>query len=154
MSNKLPLDTLTELARTKTDDAARRLGVLQNAHVSASQKLDLLQHYHKDYSDQLQALMCKGLPSTQWRNYQAFLSTLDGAIEQQRAVTAQASSRLNHGRSDWQHHQRRLTAFDTLADRVRRQSLMAQAKREQRDSDERSARKYFDRVTVTGHQDL
>lgn len=151
MPHKLPLDTLTELARTKTDDAARRLGVLQNAHLSASQKLDLLQHYHKDYSDQLQTLMCKGLPSAQWRNYQTFLSTLDGAIEQQRAVTAQADSRLDHGRSDWQHHQRRLTAFDTLAERVRRQALMAQAKREQRDSDERSARKYFDRMTVNGH---
>ncbi len=146
MSHKLPLATLTELAHTKTDAAARRLGVLQSAHLSASQKLDLLLHYHKDYSDQLQALMCKGLPAAQWRNYQAFLSTLDGAIEQQRAVTAQADSRLDHGRSDWQHHKRRLTAFDTLAERERRQALMDQAQREQRDSDERSARKFFDRV--------
>lgn len=151
MSHKLPLDTLTELAHTKTDDAARRLSALQNAQLSASQKLDLLLHYHQDYSDQLQAMMCKGLPAAQWRNYQAFLSTLDGAIEQQRAVTAQADSRLDHGRSDWQHHKRRLTAFDTLAGRVRQQALMAQAKREQRDSDERSARKFFDRMTVDGH---
>ena len=59
---------------------------------------------------------------------------------------AQADSRLDHGRSDWQHHKRRLNSFDTLAERVRRQDMLAQAKREQRDSDERAARKFFDRA--------
>ena len=146
MAGKLPLDTLTDLARTQTDDAARRLGALQTAQLSANQKLDLLLQYRQDYYDQLHALMNKGLPTAQWRNFQAFLGTLDGAIEQQRAIVAQAASRLDHGRTDWQQHKRRLNSFDTLAERVRRQDLLAQAKREQRDSDERSARKFFDRA--------
>jgi flagellar FliJ protein len=147
MPQRLPLDTLTDLARTQTDDAARRLGVLQSAQITAGQKLDLLLQYRQDYYDQLHALMNKGLPTAQWRNYQAFLGTLDGAIEQQRAIVAQAANRLDHGRVDWQHHKRRLNSFDTLAERVRRQEVLAQAKREQRDSDERSARKFFDRAT-------
>mgnify|MGYP001545876265 FL=1 len=146
MTQKLPLDTLSGLARTQTDDAARRLGVLQTAQISASQKLALLLQYRHDYLDQLQALMENGLPTSQWRNYQSFLGTLDGAIEQQRAIVAQAASRLDHGRTDWQHHWRRLNSFDTLAERLRRQELADQARREQRDSDERSARKVFDRT--------
>ena len=146
MARKLPLDTLTDLARTQTDDAARRLGALQSAQLSSSQKLDLLLQYRQDYYDQLHALMNTGLPTAKWRNYQAFLGTLDGAIDQQRAIVAQAASRLDHGRVDWQHHKRRLNSFDTLAERVRRQEILAQAKREQRDSDERSARKFFDRA--------
>ena len=146
MARKLPLDTLTDLARTQTDDAARRLGALQNARLGAGQKLALLLQYRQDYDDQLHQLMNKGLPTAQWRNFQAFLGTLDGAIEQQRAIVAQADSRLDHGRSDWQHHKRRLNSFDTLAERVRRQDMLAQAKREQRDSDERAARKFFDRA--------
>lgn len=146
MAQKLPLDTLTDLARTQTDDAARRLGALQSAQLSSSQKLDLLLQYRQDYYDQLHVLMNTGLPTAKWRNYQAFLGTLDGAIEQQRAIVAQAASRLDHGRADWQHHKRRLNSFDTLAERVRRQEMLAQAKREQRDSDERSARKCFDRA--------
>jgi flagellar FliJ protein len=147
MTRKLPLDTLSELAHTQTDDAARRLGVLQTAQIGANQKLALLLQYRQDYLDQLQALMESGLPSSQWRNYRSFLGTLDGAIEQQRAIVAQAASRLDLGRTDWQHHKRRLNSFDTLADRLRRQELAAQARREQRDSDERSARKFFDRAT-------
>jgi flagellar FliJ protein len=146
MPQKLPLDMLTDLARTQTDDAARRLGALQSAQLSSSQKLDLLLQYRQDYYDQLHALMNTGLPTARWRNYQAFLGTLDGAIEQQRAIVAQAATRLDHGRVDWQHHKRRLNSFDTLAERVRRQEMLAQAKREQRDSDERSARKFFDRA--------
>jgi flagellar FliJ protein len=146
MSQRLPLDTLTDLERTQTDDAARRLGTLQTAQITADQKLALLQQYRRDYYDQLQALMLKGLPTSRWRNYQNFLATLDGAIDQQRAIAAQAASRVDHGRVDWQDHKRRLNSFDTLAERVRRQELLAEAKNEQRDSDERSARQFFDRA--------
>jgi flagellar FliJ protein len=147
MPQKLPLDTLTELARIRTDDAARRLGQLQTATLGAHQKLDLLVQYRKDYHDQLDALMRHGLPAAQWRNYRAFLTTLDGAIDQQRAVAAQADNRLDHGRTDWQHQKRKLNSFDTLSDRVRQQEMLVQAKREQRDSDERASRKFFDRAT-------
>ncbi|QNK68897.1 flagellar export protein FliJ [Variovorax sp. PAMC26660] len=147
MSSKLPLDMLIDLAKNQTDDAARRLGALQSAHLSARQKLDLLLQYRQDYHDQLDALMRGGLPSSQWRNYRNFLGTLDGAIEQQRAIATQTETRLDRGRTDWQQEKRRLNSFDTLAERVRMQELMVQAKREQRDSDERSARKFFDRAS-------
>ncbi|SEA42249.1 flagellar export protein FliJ [Variovorax sp. YR216] len=146
MPQRLPLEMLTDLARTQTDESAKRLGLLQNAQLSASQKLEMLMKYRQDYVEQLQALMSEGLATAKLRNYQAFLATLDGAIEQQRAIVAQALTRLDHGRDDWRNNKRRLNSFDTLAERVRRQELMAQAKREQRESDERAARKFFDRA--------
>jgi len=146
MAQRLPLEMLTDLARTQTDESAKRLGLLQNAQLSASQKLEMLMKYRQDYVEQLQALMSEGLATAKLRNYQAFLVTLDGAIEQQRAIVAQAMTRLDHGRDDWRNNKRRLSSFDTLAERVRRQELMAQAKREQRESDERAARKFFDRA--------
>jgi flagellar FliJ protein len=148
MARKLPLETLTELARNRTDDAARRLGALQSAQLGVDQKLELLLQYRQDYHQQLDALMSQGLPTALWRNFQAFLATLDGAIAQQRAIAAQAATRLQLGRVDWQQQKRRLNSFDTLAERVRRQEMLTQAKREQRDSDERSARKFFDRAAA------
>ena len=148
MPQKLPLDTLIELARGKTDDAARRLGALQSAQLDAKQKLTLLIQYRQDYLAQLQAQMQQGVSTSQWFNYQDFLATLDGAISQQRALAQQADVRLQHGRSEWQQHKRRLNSFDTLAERAERQAQMVQAKREQRDSDERSARQFFVRTTA------
>lgn len=148
MSQKLPLDTLIELARTKTDEATRRLGQLQNAQTSASAKLDMLEQYRQDYLAQFSQQMQGGLPASQVRNFQNFISTLDSAIDQQRALTQQASTRLGHGRIDWQSSKRRLSSFGTLADRVRQFELAVAGKKEQRDSDERSARQFFLRATA------
>ena len=148
MSAQLPLDTLTELARSRSDDAARRLAGLLQAQSSASQKLELLLQYREDYSEQLHARMLAGsMPLSQWRNYQDFLDRLDAGIEQQRAVAAQADSRLDDGRSNWRHQRQRLNAYDTLGERIQRQEQAALARREQRDTDERAARKFFDRTS-------
>ena len=143
MPQKLPLDLLIELARDKTDDSARRLGALQSAQLSARQKLEILTQYRHDYHAQLQKLMQQGVSNSQWLNYQDFLATLDGAISQQRAAAQQAALRLEHGRSEWHQNKRRLNSFDTLAERAQRQAQQVQAKREQRDSDERAARQFF-----------
>ena len=148
MSNKLPLAMLIELAQSKTDAATRRLGQLQNAHTSAAEKLQLLLQYRQEYLDQLQSQMRDGVASAQLRNFQHFIGTLDDAIEQQRALTSQADTRLAHGRGDWQHTKRRLNSFDTLADRVRQQEIIALNKREQRDSDERTARQFYLRAST------
>lgn len=143
MTHKLPLATLIELAQSKTDEATRRLGQLQNAHTSAAEKLDMLLQYRQEYIDQMNLQMRDGLPSAHLRNFQNFIGTLDKAIEQQRMLALQADTRLAHGRTDWQLSKRRLSSFDTLADRVRQQDLLAMNKRDQRDSDERSARQFY-----------
>nr|MDP2189890.1 flagellar export protein FliJ [Rhodoferax sp.] len=148
MSNKLPLAMLIELAQSKTDAATRRLGQLQNAHTSAAEKLELLLQYRQEYLDQLQSQMRDGVAAAQLRNFQHFIGTLDDAIEQQRALTSQADTRLVHGRGDWQQTKRSLNSFDTLADRVRQQEITALNKREQRDSDERTVRQFYLRAST------
>ena len=148
MPEKLPLATLIELAQNKTDEATRRLGQLQSAQTSASAKLDMLVQYRQEYLEQFNGQMQGGLAASQVRNFQNFIGTLDSAIEQQRALTLQASTRLGHGRTDWQSNKRRLTSFGTLADRVRQQQLVVAGKKEQRESDERSARQFFLRATA------
>lgn len=137
-----------ELARTKTDDATRRLGQLQNAQTNASAKLDMLVQYRQEYRAQFNGQMEGGLTASQVCNFQNFIGTLDDAIEQQRAVTLQANTRLGQGRTDWQINKRRLSSFGTLADRLRQFDIGVAHKKEQRESDERSARQFFQRITA------
>ena len=151
MSQKLPLAMLIELAQTKTDQATRRLGQLQNTHTDAVEKLDMLQQYRQEYLEQMNGQMRDGVAAASVRNFQHFIGTLDGAIEQQRALTVQADTRLGHGRSDWQDSKRRLSSFDTLADRVRQQEMIIVNRKEQRDSDERSARQFYLHATASAH---
>lgn len=149
MSNTLPLAMLIELAQNKTDKATQRLGQLQGALTSASEKLDMLLQYRQEYCEQLQAQMREGVASSRWCNFQNFIGTLDGAIEQQRALNDQAKVKLVHGRTDWQDQKRRLSSFDTLSDRVRQQELIKLNRREQRDSDEHTSRQFQLRSTDT-----
>lgn len=140
MPSQLPIATLSELARSRTDEAARKLAGLRDANLSAAGKLELLLQYRQEYARQLQSLLAQGATTAQWRNYQEFLQALDAGIEHQRAAAAQAEARLDRGRLDWQHQRRRLNAYETLADRIRRQEALAQGRRDQRASDEQAAR--------------
>jgi flagellar FliJ protein len=93
--------------------------------------------------------MAQGVAASRWQNFQNFIGTLDGAIEQQRALSEQAKVKLLHGRTDWQNQKRRLSSFDTLADRVRQQELVTLNRREQRDSDEHTSRQFRLRSTAS-----
>ncbi len=139
MNRKLPLDTLIELAGERTDQAARRLAELLRAQTGARERLSLLVQYRDEYVAQLQERMRGGLPSSRLANFQLFVGTLDGAIEQQGQLARQADARLAEGRGDWQASKRRLGAFDTLAARARRHEALAAGRQEQREGDERSA---------------
>ncbi len=140
MPPKLPLGTLTDLARSRTEEAVRKLAALRTANIGASRKLELLLQYRRDYGEQLQAMMLQGLDCAQLRNYQDFLGALDAGVEEQRIAASQAEARLDRGRSDWQQQHRRLNAFETLAERLRRQATITQGRREQRANDEQAAR--------------
>ena len=121
---------------------------LQATRPSAAEKLALLLQYRQEYLDQLQSQMRDGVAAAQLRNFQHFIGTLDDAIEQQRALTLQADTRLVQGRGDWQQTKRSLNSFDTLADRVRQQETAALNKREQRDSDEHTTRQFYQRTST------
>jgi flagellar FliJ protein len=149
MSKTLPLAMLIELAQNKTDKATQRLGQLQGALTSAAETLEMLLQYRQEYYEQLQAQMAQGVAASRWQNFQNFIGTLDGAIEQQRALSEQAKVKLLHGRTDWQNQKRRLSSFDTLADRVRQQELVTLNRREQRDSDEHTSRQFQLRSTAS-----
>lgn len=135
-----PFSTLIELARNQTDEASRRLGRLQRAQLGAREQLALLERYRGEYLAQLDERMAQGLATDELRNFQQFIDTLDAAIEQQRRHAEQATQHLDHGRLAWQQSARKLGAYDTLADRLRRHALLALGRREQRDTDERAAR--------------
>ncbi len=148
MNRKLPLDTLIELASERCDRAALRLAELLKAQTGARERLSLLLQYRDEYVAQFHERMRGGLTCSQMRNYQLFVATLDGAIEQQRQLAREAAARLAEGRGDWQASKRRLGAFDTLAARARRNDAIAAGRQEQREGDERSIARLHLRSTA------
>lgn len=140
MPSQLPLDTLIELAKDHTDQAARRLGSLQAARNNAERQLTMLHDYRADYLQRLQNAMMTGMSAADCHNYQRFIATLDDAIEQQRAVLEQAATHLEEGKEQWREERRKLNSFDALAQRRQQSQAREDARREQRLNDEYSAR--------------
>lgn len=140
MPSHLPLDTLINLAKEGADEAARILGQLQAERAQAQKQLEMLQDYRHDYLKRLQQSMQSGMSAADCHNYQRFISTLDDAIVQQINVLRTVEDNLVRGRLHWQQQQRKLNAFDALAERQARAVRQAKERREQRTSDEYSAR--------------
>ncbi len=140
MADKLPLDTLIDLARERTDEAARRLGQLQGARQNAAHQLTMLQDYRQDYLERLQQAMQTGMAAADCYNYQRFIATLDDAIGQQTMALGRADKQLEGGQQSWRDEKRRLNSFDALLARQARLQAQTEARTEQRANDEFAAR--------------
>ena len=140
MASRLPLGTLIELASTSLDESARDLGESNSRRETVKQQLDMLLDYRQDYLDKLQTAMQTGLAAADCHNYQRFINTLDNAIAQQKNLLLHAEQQLSACRERWQLAKRKLSSFETLQTREQRAQASIDARREQRNNDEHSAR--------------
>lgn len=140
MPSHLPLDMLIDLAKDNADEAARALGRLNQERQHAEKQLTLLRDYRNDYLARLQKTMLAGMTASDCHNYQRFITTLDDAIGQQIAALDVLNTNLEKSRLHWQQQQRKLNAFDTLAQREARAARVVAERREQRANDEHAAR--------------
>ena len=138
--SQLPLDMLIGLAKDHADEAARILGRLSKERVHAEEQLSMLRNYRNDYLTRLQKTMISGMTASDCHNYQRFITTLDDAIGQQVVALDALNVRLEKSRLHWQQQQRKLNAFDTLAQREARAARVVEERREQRLNDEHAAR--------------
>ena len=141
MSENFPLQKLLDLAQDRTDDAARTLGELIGAEKEDDRKLALLVDYRSEYQSRFEEAARNGIGPDEWRNFSAFLSQLDEAIEQQKQIVSQARGRTAAGQQAWLAERNRLKAFDTLSQRHQKEQHRKEAKQDQRLTDEHAAKR-------------
>lgn len=140
MGKHFPIKTLIDLAQTDVDAAAKQLGRAQRERADVEAQLDSLVRYRDEYHANFSASAQAGMPAGSWRNFQAFIDTLDAAIAQQRNVLAAAELRIDEARPNWQQKKRTVGSYETLQARGAAQETQRAAKREQRDADEHAAK--------------
>lgn len=136
MARPFPLKTLLELARDASDEAGRKLGRLKAKWQEAEEKLQQLVGYREEYRNRLHATTQQGMQMAAWREYQSFMLKLDKAIEMQGDEVAKCKLRWEAGQREWIEEQRKLKAFDTLAQRHHSKEAAREAKVEQKEMDE------------------
>ncbi len=77
MNKPFHLQPLLDLSNLRLDEASRQLGKLIAGEQEASQRLELLTQYRDEYQARFVAAAGQGLGPDAWRNYQHFLGRLD-----------------------------------------------------------------------------
>lgn len=140
MAQGFPLQFLLDRAQEDLDAAAKQLGVAQRERTEAAGQLDALLRYRDEYHVRFTQSAQQGMPAGNWRNFQAFIDTLEAAIGQQRRVLAAAEARIDEARPHWQQKKRAVGSYEILQARGVAQAAQRTAKREQREADEHAAK--------------
>jgi len=140
MAKHFPIKTLIGLAQDDVDAAAQRLGRAQRERHDVEAQLNALVQYRDEYHARFTATAQSGMPAGNMRNFQAFIDTLDAAIEQQRNLLGAANARVEAAKPEWQRQKQRLGSYEVLQARGEAAEAKTAARRDQRDSDEYAAR--------------
>lgn len=142
MSRSFTLKPLQDLSRSRLDDATNELGKLISREQEGARKLELLEEYRAEYEARFRDAMNNGIGVDAMRNYSAFMTRIDAAIETQRAQLGQSKQHTAVGKQQWIDQRNRVKAFDTLAERHHNTEQRRQQKLEQRQSDEHAANRH------------
>lgn len=142
MSKPFTLQPLLDVMQNRTDEASRRLGQLIAAEQSQKSRLELLEQYRTEYTQQMRDATSRGITRLVLHNYQDFLARIDLAIEQQRIAVRNSEAGTRHGQEAWQTENRKLKAIDALSQRHDARQRYQEGKQEQKLQDEFTARRY------------
>ncbi|HTR10288.1 MAG TPA: flagellar export protein FliJ [Paraburkholderia sp.] len=140
MTKQTALQTLIGLAQDDVDAATQRLGRVQRERSEVEKQLEALINYRDEYHARFTQSARAGMAAGNVRNFQAFIDTLDAAIEQQRRILEQATARVEAAKPEWQRSKQKLGSYEVLQARHDEVQARKDARREQRDADEHAAR--------------
>ncbi|MYM26658.1 flagellar export protein FliJ [Duganella sp. FT135W] len=143
MASKAQLETLMDLARRETDDAAKRLGIALKAVEDAKQKHQMLVGYQGEYIKRFEAAQAAGITPMAYRNFVAFIEKLDTAVKGQLDMIKHAELRSEQEKAAWQASERKRMSYSTLNDRADAAALKLENKRDQKQMDEHAARQAY-----------
>jgi len=145
MTKPFPLKPIHELSKSRLDSATRELGELIAREQEGVRKLDLLQSYRAEYEERFREALGNGIGVEALRNYSAFMSRIDEAIEIQRTQLDQSQRQTEVGKQAWVSQRNKVKAFDTLQNRHLATETRRTAKGEQQLLDEHSANRHRER---------
>jgi flagellar protein FliJ len=140
MTKHTALQTLIGLAQDDVDAATQKLGRVQRERSDIEKQLDALITYRDEYHARFTESARSGMAAGNVRNFQAFIDTLDAAIDQQRRILEQATARVEAAKPEWQRTKQKLGSYEVLQARHDEVQARKDARREQRDADEHAAR--------------
>ncbi|MDO6836201.1 flagellar export protein FliJ [Pseudoalteromonas carrageenovora] len=145
---KNKLDLLLKLENDKEESL--RMNYLQaNQNLQANQqKLQGLNNFRLEYSQQLHLKGKSGLSSAGFGQYHAFIAKIEEAIRQQASTVNTAKQVVTQRKALWLKQQIKAKAVAKLIEKQKLKASVLNAKNEQKMLDEFSANQFFQRRKV------
>ncbi|RLK51009.1 flagellar FliJ protein [Alkalispirillum mobile] len=141
MNRSARLQPVQRLAGDKADEAGRELAEARQKLDAQRQQLQQLMTFRQEYAQQLQD-QNGGINAARLRDFNAFISRIDQAIQQQHKAVAEARRAVEAQRQDWLDAYSHSRAVDRVVDRFRDEEQRAADRREQLQLDELARRTY------------
>lgn len=131
---------LREIAEEKRDAVARQLSDAVALATGHQRKLDMLLEYQRDYVQRMSHAGVDGIAVERLQNFFRFVSQLDRAIDQQRAIVATAHNDVQRAQAALGASQRTVDSFQVLVDRQTMVANAVQRRDQQKQQDEYASR--------------
>ena len=132
-----------EMVQNVVDDQERRraeaLAISEQGLTESEAKLAELQNYLDSYVRGFAIRAESGIDGAMARDYQAFLARLEEALRQQTQIVTRARAQRDGEMQTWQGAAQRAEAVGQMVRRFQNEEARAADRREQVESDERSA---------------
>ena len=126
------LNLVIRLAGEQRDEAAQRLAAGREQWQGASQQLEQLQHYQRQYVGQVQRESQQGIAVQTLMESRRFIAELEGLIATQQQTVAQQDANLQVLTEQWVAARQYLNAVERLKDsRLREQRQSAERQEQQ-----------------------
>lgn len=142
MTRSKRIRPVVDLAENRQMDAARLLGECRRIVEHQEQRLAELLGYRTDYARNFQESCSSGIGAVKLNEYRTFLGRLDAAIAQQQRLVEQVRTECEASRQAWLQSRTHAKALGNVVDRYRREEQREAERREQKESDEHSARRH------------
>jgi flagellar FliJ protein len=136
------LETVLEVAGDAERKAAAALAAAEARLLEAEHKLVELERYEQEYRAALRRKTTSGIDATQLRAFHAFIARLGDAVLQQGVVVKRAHEERDVCKTRWQDAGRRSRSVGKAVEHASEDERRAEARRDQRESDERAQRAF------------
>ncbi|MBL8254261.1 MAG: flagellar export protein FliJ [Candidatus Competibacter sp.] len=141
MNKPHPLQAAVCVARSREDDAVKRLAEVQQRLLEQQKQLQQLIMFRGEYAIQFENEGSGGgITARRFQDYAAFLNSLDHGITESRRQLEHLRQELQHKRQCWVEVHAKTKALEEVVKRDRKAQSRREDQREQRDSDERNLR--------------
>lgn len=140
MKKSQRLQTVTEVAAARENDAAKKMGIKRQELHEKKLRLEELHNYRSDYARKMMGEGKLGISAGQLQDYSNFIHKLDEAIIFQQQQIELAINSVNVETKNWQVMHSKTEALNKVTQRLYAEERNEINRKEQKESDDRPPR--------------